>query len=80
MAIKLPKATKTSDRTRAMNEIDKLRCILAKLPNPRRFDEHLLNITTLLEQDCDDGVIEVLATEVEPGTISESLAESSQSA
>ena len=75
LATKPPKLAKTSDHTRALNEIAKLRSILAKLPNPGRFDEHLLTITTLIGLESDDRVIEVTATEVQHSTSPEPAAD-----
>jgi hypothetical protein len=75
LATKPPKSAKTSDHTRAMHEIAKLRSILAKLPNPGRFDEHLLTITTLIGLESDDGVIEVTAMEVNHATSPEPAAD-----
>jgi hypothetical protein len=80
LAIKSPKPEKATAQLMAKREMEKLRSVLEKLPQPERFEQLLLGIAILIDQNPDEGVIEVAATEVEPATGPETMEETRQSA
>ncbi len=80
LMIKSPKPEKVTAQARAQREMEKLRSALEKLPQPERFEQLLLGISMLIDQNPDEGVIEVAATEVEPATGPEPMDETRQSA
>jgi hypothetical protein len=68
LEIKAPKSTKPTLQELAKRGMEKFRSDLEKLQQPERFNLLLQGIAILIDQNPDEGVIEVTATEVEPTT------------
>lgn len=54
MAAKAPKQEKPSEHTKAILGVDTLRALLGKFPHPERFEQLLLGIKILIEQDPEE--------------------------
>ena len=77
---KFAKFAKPTPVEQAKREMESLRAALNRLPLPKRFNQLLLEIRILIDQDLDEGVIEVTVTEVEPASDPESVEDIRQSA
>ena len=83
LQLKQPKVAKSAKPTPAelaKREVENLRSALERLPLPKRFNQLLLGIGMLIDQDPIVEVIEVTATEVEPAAEPESVEDIRQSA
>lgn len=86
LPLKQPKAAKSAEPAKptpvelAKREMENLRSALERLPLPKRFNQLLLGIGILIDQNPDEDVIEVTATEVEPANEPESMEDIRQSA
>jgi len=59
-------APKRTSQAAALGELDKLRKALATLPEPNRFDQLLESIATLINQNPEDAVVDVVAEAAGP--------------
>jgi hypothetical protein len=73
LVTKKPKPTRVTPKVRATRELGKLKSILAKLPQPGRFDQLLLGIAVLIDQEP-EGEVEATppAPEVHPAPVATS--------
>lgn len=77
---KSAKSAKPTPEELAKREMENLRSALEKLPQPERFNLLLQGIAILIDQDPDEGVIEVTVTEVERASEPKSVEDIRQSA
>jgi hypothetical protein len=77
---KSAKSAKPTPAELAKREVENLRSALEKLAQPERFNQLLLELGILIDQDPDEGVIEVTATEVESAPEAQAAEDIRQSA
>lgn len=77
---KFAKSAKPTPAELAKREMENLRSALEKLAQPQRFNQLLLELGILIDEDPDEGVIEVTATEVESAPEAQAAEDIRQSA